>query len=359
MKKPGASESIQRDATLHLALPSHPEVGLTSVKEQLASLRQREPKILVVDDKADTLLLLRELLSSRGYQVITASEAGEAEDKVHTEKPDLVLLDVIMPGKTGYELCRELKDDPFTRLIPVVMITGLSDRDDRVRGIEAGADDFLSKPVYPEELFARVKSLLKLKEFTDELENAEEVLVALALGIESRDPYTGNHCERLARYATELGQYIGLDGDNLVALKRGGYLHDLGKVSIPDEILKKGSRLTPEEWEIMKQHPVIGESICRPLKSFRNVLPIIRHHHEHWDGSGYPDQLKHYSIPLLARILQVVDVYDALRTARPYKPALTHEEAKRTMMQESARGLWDPELVPEFFAMLKKKEQAA
>jgi putative two-component system response regulator len=359
MKKRGPSESKQRDATLNLTIPSHQGVGLTSEKEQLARLRQREPKILVVDDKAETLVLLRELLTSRGYQVITASEAGEAEDKVHAEMPDLVLLDVIMPGKSGYQLCRELKDDPFTRLIPVVMITGLSARDDRVRGIEAGADDFLSKPLYPEELFARVKSLLKLKEFTDELENAEEVLVALALGIEARDPYTGNHCERLARYATDLGQHIGLDGDHLVALKRGGYLHDLGKVSIPDEILKKGTRLTPEEWEMMKQHPTIGESICRPLKSFRNVLPIIRHHHEHWDGSGYPDRLRHYSIPLLARILQVVDVYDALRTARPYKPALTHQEAQHTMMQESARGLWDPELVPEFFAMLKKKEQAA
>jgi len=240
-----------------------------------------------------------------------------------------------------------------------VMITGLSDRDDRVRGIEAGADDFLSKPVYPEELFARVKSLLKLKEFTDELENAEAVLVALALGIESRDPYTGNHCERLAQYAADLGHYIGLDGDSITALKRGGYLHDLGKVSIPDEILKKGTRLTAEEWRIMKQHPVIGEAICRPLKSFRDVLPIIRHHHEHWDGSGYPDHMQGYDIPLLARVLQVVDVYDALRTARPYKPALTHEEAERTMLDESNRGLWDPNLVPEFFAMLKKKEQAA
>jgi putative two-component system response regulator len=359
MKKPNARDTILRDATLQLAVPSHQAVSLTSEKEQLARLQQREPKILVVDDKADILLLLRELLSSKGYRVITATEAGEAEDKVHAEQPDLILLDVVMPGKSGYELCRELKDDPFTRLIPVVMITGLTDRDDRVRGIEAGADDFLSKPVYPEELFARVKSLLKLKEFTDELENAEAVLVALALGIESRDPYTGNHCERLARYATDLGQHIGLDGEHLVALKRGGYLHDLGKVSIPDEILKKGSRLTPEEWEVMKQHPVIGESICRPLNSFRNVLPIIRHHHEHWDGSGYPDQLKHYSIFLLARILQVVDVYDALRTARPYKPALTHQEAERTMMQEAARGLWDPELVPEFFAMLKRREQAA
>jgi putative two-component system response regulator len=357
-KKNGALESKLHNATFHPADPSQHPVGLFSEKE-VVRLKQRPPKILVVDDKVDTLVLLRELLSSKGYEVVTATEAEEAEEQVHSEKPDLVLLDVVMPGKSGYELCRELKDDPFTRLIPVVMITGLTDREDRVRGIEAGADDFLSKPLYPEELFARVKSLLKLKEFTDELENAESVLVALALGVESRDPYTSNHCERLAQYAADLGQQIGLDSDSLVALKRGGYLHDLGKVSIPDEILKKGSRLTPEEWELMKQHPIIGESICRPLKSFRNVLPIIRHHHEHWDGSGYPDGLKHYSIPLLARILQVVDVYDALRTARPYKPALTHEEAERTMMEEARQGLWDPELVPEFFAMLRKKEQAA
>src|SRR5262249_52932192 len=283
MKKIATLESKLHDATFHPEDPSQNAVGLFSEKE-VARLRQRPPKILVVDDKLDTLLLLRELLSSKGYDVITATEAEEAEEKVHSERPDLVLLDVVMPGRSGYELCRERKDDPFTRLIPVVMITGLTDRDDRVRGIEAGADDFLNKPLYPEELFARVKSLLKLKEFTDELENAESVLVALALGVESRDPYTGNHCERLAHYASDLGQHIGLDNDGIVALKRGGYLHDLGKVSIPDEILKKGTRLTPAEWEVMKQHPVIGESICRPLKSFRSVLPIIRHHHEHWDG---------------------------------------------------------------------------
>ena len=327
--------------------------------EEYARQRQRAPRILVIDDKLDTLLLLRELLSSRGYEVLTATEAEEGKEIIHSDRPDLVLLDVVMPGKSGYEVCRELKEDPQTRLIPIVMITGLSDRDDRVRGIEAGADDFLSKPLYPEELFARVKSLLKLKEFTDELENAEAVLVALALGIESRDPYTGNHCERLARYAADLGHFIGLDGDSIIALKRGGYLHDLGKVSIPDEILKKGSRLTPTEWEIMKQHPVIGESICRPLKSFRNVLPIIRHHHEHWDGSGYPDGLSRNDIPLLARVLQAVDVYDALRTARPYKPALTHEDAERTMRVEAKAGRWDPELVSEFFDMLRKQQQAA
>ena len=327
--------------------------------EEYARLKLRAPKILVIDDKLDTVLLLRELLSSRKYEVLTATEADEGKELVHTEKPDLVLLDVVMPGKSGYELCRELKEDPMTRLIPIVMITGLSDRDDRVRGIEAGADDFLSKPLYPEELFARVKSLLKLKEFTDELENAEAVLVALALGIESRDPYTGNHCERLARYAADLGHHIGLDGDSLVALKRGGYLHDLGKVSIPDDILKKGSRLTPSEWEIMKQHPIIGETICRPLKSFRNVLPIIRHHHEHWHGSGYPDHLVGNDIPLLARVLQTVDVYDALRTTRPYKPALSHDDAERTMLFEAQNGRWDLELVREFFEMLRKQTQAA
>lgn len=327
--------------------------------EEYTRQKLRLPRILVIDDKPDTLLLLRELLSSRGYEVLSTTEPHEVMEMVHTEKPDLVLMDVLMPGISGYELCRELKGDPQTRLIPVVMITGLSDRDDRVRGIEAGADDFLSKPLYPEELFARVKSLLKLKEFTDELENAEAVLVALALGIEARDPYTGDHCERLARYAVNLGRHLGLDDESLVALKRGGYLHDLGKVSIPDEILKKGSHLTPAEWEIMKRHPIIGEAICSPLRSFRNVLPIIRHHHEHWNGTGYPDQQAGTEIPLLARVLQIVDVYDALRTTRPYKPALGHEEAERTMLREAAGGLWDPELTPEFFAMLKKQEKAA
>jgi putative two-component system response regulator len=327
--------------------------------EEFARLGQRAPRILVIDDKLDTLLLMRELLSSRGYEVSITTDPEEAKELVCSERPDLVLMDVVMPGISGYDLCRELKNDPQTRLIPIVMITGLSDREDRVRGIEAGADDFLSKPLYPEELFARVKSLLKLKEFTDELENAEAVLVALALGIESRDPYTGNHCERLASYAADLGHYIGLGGDSIIALKRGGYLHDLGKVSIPDEILKKGTSLTPDEWEIMKQHPIIGESICQPLRSFRNVLPIIRHHHEHWDGTGYPDRLAGSQIPLLARVLQVVDVYDALRTTRPYKPALTHEEAEHTMRREAAGGRWDPELVREFFDMLRKQSRAA
>jgi len=320
---------------------------------------RRKQSILVVEDNVMNAALMKEMLASRGYPTIAVQNAAAAEEEIRREAPDLILLDVIMPGKSGYELCRELKGDPNTRLIPIVMITGLSDREDRLKGIEAGAEDFLTKPISSEELFARVTSLLKLKEFTDELETADSVLCTLGLSVEARDPYTEGHCERLARDATDLGRFLGLDEESIVALGRGGYLHDLGKIAVPDEILKKGSDLTPAEWEIMKRHPVTGETICRPLKSLRLVLPIIRYHHEHSDGSGYPDGLQAAEIPLLPRILQVVDIYDALRTARPYKPALGHEQSAVTMRAEARSGLWDEELVSEFFAMLDKRRQVA
>ena len=323
------------------------------------SLRRRLPRVLVVDDNHNTMTLMRDLLSSRGYEVVAVPDAAQAEAEILRRLPDVVLSDVVMPGKSGYELCREVKENPATRLVPFVLITGLSDREDRVRGIEAGADDFLSKPIFPEELFARVKSLIKLKEFTDELETAESVLCTLGLSVESRDPYTEGHCERLAENASNLGRHLMLDEDEITALRRGGYLHDLGKIAVPDEILKKGADLTPEEWMVMKRHPVTGENICRPLKSLRLVLPIIRNHHEHFNGSGYPDGLHAKEIPLLARILQVVDVYDALRTARPYKAAQSHEQAAVTMRDEARAGLWDDELVLEFFSMLDKQRQVA
>jgi putative two-component system response regulator len=325
---------------------------------QLLAARRKQ-SILVVDDNLVNAALLKDLLATRGYPVIAVQSAAAAEAEIHREPPDLILLDVIMPGKTGLELCRDLKSDPNTRLIPIVMITGLSAREDWMKGIEAGADDFLTKPINPEELFVRVSSLLKLKEFTDELETADSVLCTLGLSVEARDPYTEGHCERLARNATDLGRFLGMGEESLVALQRGGYLHDLGKIAVPDEILNKGSDLSPAEWAIMKQHPVTGESICRPLKSLRLVLPIIRHHHEHSDGSGYPDGLQKNEIPLLPRILQVVDIYDALRTERPYKPALGHKEASVTMRDEAQNGLWDKELVSEFFGMLDKRRQVA
>ena len=320
---------------------------------------RRKQSILVVDDHRLNAELLRDLLATRGYEACVVASAAEAEAQIQLSHPDLILLDVVMPGKTGYELCHELKENPATRLIPVVMITGLNAHEDRLRAIEAGADDFLSKPISAEELFARVKSLLKLKEFTDELETAESVLCTLGLSVEARDPYTEGHCERLAQSASELGRHLGLQENCVTALRRGGYLHDLGKISVPDEILKKGSDLTAEEWKIMKKHTEVGEEICRPLKSLRLVLPIIRHHHEHSDGSGYPDGLKDGDIPLLPRILQVVDVYDALRTARPYKPALSHEQSVSTMRAEAKGGLWDEGLVDEFVTMIEQRRKAA
>jgi len=313
----------------------------------------------VVDDHLTIAGLMSQLLTQRGYDVVTAGNAEQAEAEVRREAPDLILSDVRMPGKSGYEFCRELKSDPATRLIPFVLITGLTDSADKVRGIESGADDFLNKPVLAEELTARVKSLLRVKEYTDELETADSVLCTLGLIVEGRDPYTEGHCERLASRAGDLGQHLGLDEDSIVALRRGGYLHDLGKIAVPDGILRKGSDLTLQEWEIMKRHPATGENICKPLKSLRLVLPIIRHHHEHADGSGYPDGLRAGEIPLLPRVLQVVDVYDALRTARPYKPALSHDQAALTMREEARQGLWDAELVNEFFSMLVEKRSVA
>jgi putative two-component system response regulator len=340
-------------------VPAAPSIHSPSYKGAGEFSPRRAPRVLVVDDNPETMVLMTELLAGRGYEVVAVADALQAEVEIRRELPDLILSDVIMPGKSGYELCREVKEDPATRLIPFVLITGLSDREDRLRGIEAGADDFLNKPIFSEELFARVKSLLKLKEFTDELETAESVLCTLGLSVESRDPYTEGHCERLAENASNLGRHLGLNEESIVALRRGGYLHDLGKIAVPDDVLKKGTNLTEEEWAVMKQHPLTGENICRPLKSLRLVLPIIRNHHEHSDGSGYPDGLRKADIPLLARVLQVADVYDALRTARPYKPALGHEQAAFTMRQEARGGLWDEELVAEFLSMLEKQQQVA
>ena len=345
-------ESVRKVSTLYSRTPETPDASDVS-------LRRRPPRILVVDDNPNTMSLMQDLLSSRGYDVIAVPDAAHAETEMFRRPPDLVLSDVIMPGKSGYELCRELKENPATRLIPFVLITGLTEREDRVRGIEAGADDFLNKPIFPEELFARVKSLIKLKEFTDELETAESVLCTLGLSVESRDPYTEGHCERLAENASNLGRHLNLHEDEITALWRGGYLHDLGKIAVPDEILKKGANLNSEEWAIMRRHPITGENICRPLKSLRLVLPIIRNHHEHYNGTGYPDALEGKEIPLLARILQVVDVYDALTTTRPYKPALTHDHAAATMRDEARAGFWDPELVDSFLSMLDEQKKVA
>ncbi len=300
--------------------------------------------ILIVDDQPVDRNLLEEVLQTEGYRTATADDGQMALDSFSRLRPDLVLVDAMMPQMNGYEVCKRLKHDPKTRLTPVVMVTSMSDTKDRVRSLKAGADDILAKPVDRAELLARVRSLLNQKAYTDELERAESVLCALALSIEGKDPYTEGHCERLSHYSVELGKRMGLPEDMLIALRRSGIVHDIGKVAVPDAVLLKPGRLTPQEMDIIRQHPVVGERICAPLNSFRMVLPIIRHHHEKLDGTGYPDGLRGDSIPLGARILTIVDVFDALTTERPYKSALSREDALQVMEDEVRRGWWDPEI---------------
>ena len=315
-------------------------------------------RLLVVDDNPVNRQFLEDELTDEGYLVSTAEDGEDALQKVATESPDLILLDVMMPKLDGYETCRRLKSDPRTILTPVVMVTALTATHERIKGIEAGADDFLSKPYNRLELLTRVRSLLKLKRHTDELENAETVLFTLALSVEAKDPYTNDHCDRLARLSVALGEKLGLTQEQLKALHRGGILHDLGKIGIPDAILLKPGPLNDVERAVVREHPAIGERICRPLKSLRLVLPIIRHHHERWDGSGYPDGLAGEAIPVTARALQVVDVYDALTTQRPYKPAYSHDQACAIMREETTKGWWDSGMVEAFIALISNGHAA-
>jgi len=308
--------------------------------------------ILVADDNWANLELLSQLLQDQGYRVVCVVDGEQAIETLLSEQIDLALLDVVMPGRTGFDICRAIKSNAETRLIPVVLVTSLADTGDRIQGIECGADDFLNKPINREELLARVRSLLRLKQFTDELESAETVLFSLALSIEAKDPYTEGHCDRLSKYSVDLAERLSLPEALRVALRRAGTVHDIGKVAVPEHILLKPGPLTPEEWKVMKRHPVVGERICRPLKSFRHVLAIIRHHHEKLDGSGYPDGLKGEQIPLTARILQTVDIYDALTTSRPYRQALSPKKTFAVMQEEVKRGWWDASLVEELEALI-------
>jgi len=309
--------------------------------------------ILVVDDQEPNRELLDELLTAQGFKVITVPDGASAFLELTRAEVDLVLMDVMMPNLSGFEICDKIKSDPETCLIPVVLITALSEKEDRIEGIKAGADDFLTRPVDRTELLARVRSLLRLKQRTDELERAEAVLFTLARSIEGKDPYTHGHCERLSEGSTRLGAHLGLAEDEVTALRRAGVVHDIGKVAVPDAILLKPGKLTEDEWKLMREHSVVGERICAPLKSFRLVLPIIRHHHEKLDGSGYPDGLRGDAIPMTARILQIVDVYDALTTERPYKRAFSIADAFQTMREEVDKGWWDRHIFDQFEQLIK------
>ena len=312
-----------------------------------------QARILVVDDHPSSRMTAVALLSVEGYEVLEAASGAAALKLVVETNPDLILLDVMMPGMDGFEVCQHLKEDEQTRLIPVVFLTALNDRRSRIKGIEVGGDDFLSKPFDRLELAARVKSLVRQKRLNEDLDHAEQVLFSIARAIESRDPNTGDHCERLVAMGKAFGEYIQLSRAEIRNLMWGGYLHDIGKVGIPDGVLLKKGSFTPEEREIMNRHVIIGENICKPLRTMRGVVPIIRYHHERWDGSGYPEGLVGDEIPYLAQVFQIIDIYDALTSERPYKRAFTPEEALEIIAEETSRGWRNPKLVEQFTNFIK------
>jgi putative two-component system response regulator len=306
--------------------------------------------ILVVDDLDANLRALEGVLLDEGYRVLLAHDTAEAFAVIDRDPPDLVVSDIRMPGRDGFDLCKTLKTSPSTWLIPVVLLTGATEPQDRIRAIEAGANDFLPKPIDQSELRARVRSLMQVKHVTDELDSAEAVLKSLALMIEVRDAYTEGHCQRLAQYGTELGTMLDLPDDDLEALARGGYFHDIGKIALPDSILLKPGALTRDEFERVKEHPVVGDRLCGDLRALSRVRSIVRHHHERLDGSGYPDGLRGDEIPLLAQIIGVVDVFDAMTTNRPYRAARTPEEALQELAADVKRGWRRSDLVEAFTA---------
>ncbi len=304
--------------------------------------------ILIADGNNTSRYLLRSVLSAPNHRILECARATDAFAVLEKEKVDLIIVDLVLPEMSGPDFCRRLRCDRRTQLVPIIMITSAQGVENEIQGISSGADEFLTRPLSASVVRARVRAMLRHKAAIDTLEEAETILFALAQAIEQRDRYTGGHCERLAAYSVALARAIGLPGADQLALHRGGYLHDIGKVAIPDSILFKNGPLTSEEWRIMQTHTLRGEEICRHMKTLAPVLPIIRHHHERWDGSGYPDGLRGEDIPLLARILQLVDIYDALTTARPYKPAHSPAEALAVLEEEARRGWRDPELVGVF-----------
>src|SRR3984893_2743329 len=303
--------------------------------------------VLVVDAGAANRELLQAYLAGLDCDVRLAEDGASALEQIKADPPDLVLLDVQMPGLDGYEVCRRIKAPPRGRLLPVVMISALNHTDDRVRALESGADDFMAKPVERVELVARVRTALRLKALYNTLDSAEQVIFSLAAAVEAKDALTEKHTQRVAESARHLGARLGLPDVALDALYRGGIIHDIGKIGIPDAILLKPGPLDGMETERMRSHVIIGENIVRPLRSASSLLPIIRHHHERFDGSGYPDGLRAREIPRLARIVSVCDAFDALVNDRPYRPRLPVDKAL-AVLNDGAGKQWDPEVVELF-----------
>ena len=309
-------------------------------------------RILVVDDDPAVRSLLERLLASGGYAVESLSTAEDALARVRAEPPDLVLLDLHLPDRSGQDVLAEIRDDPATRLLPVVMLTGASSQAERLRAQALGVTDFLSKPFSPEELLPRVRALVLLKQFADEHEHAERVILTLAKTIDARDPYTAGHSGRVAEYADRVAMRMGIDPATRHDMRRGALFHDLGKIVIPDAVLRKPGKLTAEEREVIEQHPAVGHELLSPMRTMRKTLPIVYHHHERLDGSGYPQGISGSAIPIPVRIVTVADIFDALTTDRSYRGALTIALAFEILHDGVGRGWWDKDAVGELSAIV-------
>lgn len=312
--------------------------------------------ILLVDDDVKNIKIMNSLLSTEGFPTISTYSGEEALDIIQRSSDiGLILLDVMMPGMSGFEVCRRIKSSHATRLIPIILLTALDDRESRIRGIQVGADDFITKPPAHEELLARVKSLLKVKKLNNRLASIEDVLISFAKAVEAKDRYTMGHVDRVAGISVSLGTRLDLSDREIWALRIGGALHDVGKIGIDGQILNKIGPLTDEEWIKMRDHPIIGYEICRPLKAnLGDALDIIRHHHEKLDGSGYPDGLSGDEVPVVARIMAVADIYDALVTDRPYRSGLSSEDALAILRQEADEAKLDRRVVASLVDLMTK-----
>jgi len=329
------------------------------VHQSIQSRLNSDPfHVLIVDDDPVHCSLVRNILDAAKYRVSQASSGWVALGLLRAQSFDAVLLDQRMPGISGEEVCRRIRGELGLSMLPILMLTANDAADSLTLSFAAGASDFVRKPYQPSELLARLDVALSHKRLTDQLDSAESMLFALARMVEAKDGNTGDHCSRLSRSGVVLGQALGLGADELMALRRGGVLHDIGKLGIPDSILLKPGQLTDAEWVIMRQHVTIGARLVEGLKSMRLTVPIIRHHHERWDGSGYPDGLRGEEIPLLARIFQMADIYDALVHARPYKAALGWQQALAVLEDEAARGWRDPDLTALFVRIVKTRPDA-
>ncbi len=325
------------------------------INEFSKQIEEHKSTVLIVDDDPRSRKLIEAYLFPQNYNLITAGDGTEALDKLKNNSVDLIVLDVMLPGISGYEVCKKVKSDSDLRLIPIIMMTSLDGKDDKIKGIQAGTDDFLTKPIDPQEITARVKSLLRVRHLNEQLEKVENILFTLAKALEAKDPYTEGHSERVTDFAKRLAKEIGLSKESQELLDKAGKMHDIGKVGVPETILNKPGPLTKDEFNYIKKHVVLSEKICDPLRSMREILGIIRHHHENFNGKGYPDGLSGDKIPLEARILSIADAYDAMSSDRPYRKKLPKSEVIKRL-KEGAGTQWDPKLVDIFVKILESSD---